>query len=44
MEVGGWDHPADGVKVLGGEADAGGVYLEAKEDTASVADRGFRGF
>ncbi len=31
VEVGGWDHPADGVEVFGGEADAGGVNLKAKK-------------
>jgi hypothetical protein len=35
VEVGGWDHPADGVEVFGGEADAGGVNLKAKENTYS---------
>ncbi len=43
VEVGGWDHPADGVQVFGGEADAGGVNLEAEEDTAGVANGGFGG-
>ena len=43
VEVGGWDHPADGVEVLGGEADAGGVNLKTKEDAAGVADGGFGG-
>ncbi len=43
VEGGGWDHPADGVKVLGGEADAGGVNLEAEENTAGVSNGGFGG-
>jgi hypothetical protein len=43
VEVGEWDHLADGVKVFGGEADAGGVHLKAKENTAGVANGGFGG-
>ncbi len=45
VELGGWDHPADGVEVFVGEADAGGVHLKTEKNTAnsSVADSGFRG-
>jgi hypothetical protein len=43
VEVGGGNHSADGVQIFVGEVDAMGVDLEAKEDTAMVADGGFGG-
>ena len=44
MEVGGWDHPADGIQVFVCEVDALGVDFKAKKHTAGVADGCFGGF
>jgi hypothetical protein len=41
VEVGGWDHPVDGVQTFGGEADAGSVHLKAKTNAAWVSNGGF---
>ena len=43
MEVGGGNHPADGVQVFVCEVDAFGVYFKSKKHTARVADCGFGG-
>ena len=41
VEVGGRDHPADGVQVFVGEAGALDVDFETEEDTRGVAHLGF---
>ena len=43
VEVGGREHPADGVQVFVCEADATCINLKAKENAARVADGGLGG-